>query len=212
MDERVWVLLAAGEWCALDQLEPWLASAASVVACDGALDRALALGLHVDVVVGDMDSVDEAALQAHLAAGGEIWSMRGQENNDLAKALEKAAAHKASRCVVAGATGGDLHHTWANLLECSRAPMEVVCLGPEHVHRFLQAGNPSSIEVGQKRVFSVFTPSEARGVSLRGATWELDGAVLQAGSQGVHNQATKDVIEVSFESGKLLILHGYLGD
>ncbi len=39
-----------------------LPEGATVIAADGGVDRALALGLHVDMAVGDFDSVTEAGL------------------------------------------------------------------------------------------------------------------------------------------------------
>ena len=44
----------------------------TVIAADGGLDRAAALGLDVDVVIGDLDSVSAEALAAAEAAGARI--------------------------------------------------------------------------------------------------------------------------------------------
>jgi thiamine pyrophosphokinase len=212
MAERTWVILAAGEWCHLHRIESWLRSAECVVACDGALDAAHANNVHVDLVIGDMDSVAEATLQVHEETGGKVRRVSGQDNNDLAKAFAHASAGDVDRCVVVGATGGDLHHAWANLLESSRTSTEIVCLTPEHVYRFLKPQRKSSIELGAGADFSVFSTHEARGVSVRGAEWELEDAVLTAGSRGLHNKATEATVEIEFQSGGLFVLHGYRGD
>lgn len=212
MAERTWVILAAGEWCHLHLIEPWLRSAECVVACDGALDTAHANNVHVDLVIGDMDSVADATLHAHEEAGGRVRRVTGQDNNDLAKAFAHASADSVDRCVVVGATGGDLHHAWANLLECSRTSSEVVCLTPEHVYRFLKPQQIASIELDIGSDFSIFSTHEARGVSVRGAEWELEDAALTAGSRGLHNKATEATVEIEFQSGGLFVLHGYRGD
>ena len=212
MAERMWIILAGGEWCPLHRLQPLLDSATCVVACDGALNLAQERGIDVNVVLGDMDSVHAGSLQRHLERGGEVWELSEQDDNDLAKALTQAAEHDVDKCVVVGATGGDVHHAWANLLECSRAPMEVDCLGANEVHRFIKPSRNYSIELGTGSVFSVFTLSEARGVFLRGAEWELEGANLAASSRGLHNRATAASIEIEFETGQLFVVHGSFGD
>jgi len=212
MPERTWVILAGGEWCPLHRLQPLLNSATWVVACDGALNLAHERGIDVNVVLGDMDSVGAEELKTHIKKGGEVQKLSGQNDNDLAKALRQAAANDVERCVVVGATGGDLHHAWANLLECSRAPMEVECLGPLEVHRFIKPSKKTSIEIELGSVFSIFTLSEARGVFLHGAEWELNGTTLGASSRGLHNRATETSIEIEFEAGQLFVLHGYFDD
>ena len=61
------VVVASGEGPELT-----LPRAAAVVAADGGLDRARALGLEVDVVVGDLDSVTAEALEAAEAGGTRV--------------------------------------------------------------------------------------------------------------------------------------------
>jgi len=90
--------------------------------------------------------------------------------------------------------------------------MEVDCLGANEVHRFLKPSKKYSIEISPESIFSVFTLSEARGVFLRGAEWELDGANLVASSRGLHNRATAASIEIEFEAGQLFVVHGSFGD
>ena len=51
---------------------------ATVVAADGGVERAIALGLDVDVVIGDLDSASEDALAAAELAGARIVRPRSQ--------------------------------------------------------------------------------------------------------------------------------------
>ena len=81
------VILAAGTWCEPRIVQRLIAQATSVLACDGALDACIAHGIHVTEVIGDLDSVSEAGLKAHIASGGDVHQFQSQESNDLEKAL-----------------------------------------------------------------------------------------------------------------------------
>ena len=64
-----------------------------MIAADGGVDRALALGLHVDVAIGDFDSVTAAGLAAAEAAGARIERHpAAKDATDLELALDAALA------------------------------------------------------------------------------------------------------------------------
>jgi len=90
---------------------------AAVIAADGGLDRALALGLRVDVAIGDFDSVSSEALVRAKAAGTRfVQHAKAKDATDLELALELAAASKPRRILLIGAEGGRLDHLLASLL------------------------------------------------------------------------------------------------
>ena len=94
-----------------------LARATRVVAADGGLLRARALGLDVDVVVGDLDSVTPEALAAAEAAGARVVRHPpAKDATDLELALDEAAALGASRVLVVASAEGRLDHLLGLLL------------------------------------------------------------------------------------------------
>ncbi len=88
-----------------------------VIAADAGLHHAVALGVHVDVVVGDLDSVDPAALATAEAAGTLVERHPvDKDATDLELALGAAVARGATHVVVVGGHGGRLDHFLANVL------------------------------------------------------------------------------------------------
>jgi thiamine pyrophosphokinase len=90
---------------------------ATVIAVDGGVDHALALGLPVHRAVGDFDSVTGAGLARVEAAGASVdRHPAAKDLTDLELALGAATAAGARRIVVVGGRGGRLDHALANLL------------------------------------------------------------------------------------------------
>lgn len=90
---------------------------ATVIAVDGGVDHALALGLPVHRAVGDFDSVTGAGLARVEAAGASVERHPAAKDlTDLELALGAATAAGARRIVVVGGRGGRLDHALANVL------------------------------------------------------------------------------------------------
>jgi thiamine pyrophosphokinase len=94
-----------------------IGAGATVIAVDGGVDHALALGLPVHRAVGDFDSVTGAGLARVEAAGASIERHPAAKDlTDLELALDAATTIGARRIVVVGGRGGRLDHALANLL------------------------------------------------------------------------------------------------
>ena len=88
-----------------------------VVAADSGVAHALALGLAVDVAVGDFDSLDPRVLEAVEAAGTRVERHpAAKDATDLELAIDVAVGLGAARIVVLGGHGGRLDHFLANAL------------------------------------------------------------------------------------------------
>lgn len=82
-----------------------------VIAADSGLHGAIDLGLHVNVVIGDMDSVDKAVLAAVEANGTTITELpRDKDSTDAELALLKAVEMGANKIVLITKGGGRLDH------------------------------------------------------------------------------------------------------
>ena len=94
LTSRAVVIVAGGH--PLGGLHPELPAGAFVIAADGGVDRALALGLHVDLAVGDFDSVTPAGLAAVRAAGARVERHPPTKDaTDLELALDAALGARA---------------------------------------------------------------------------------------------------------------------
>lgn len=95
----------------------WSDGVGLVIAADGGALGARRLGLAIDLVVGDMDSLDEAALTDLRAAGVAVETAPvAKDESDTELALVAAIARGASAITVVGAFGGlRLDHELANI-------------------------------------------------------------------------------------------------
>ena len=90
---------------------------ALVIAADSGLHAAQRLGVAVDVLVGDLDSVDPAALDAARAADTRVVAHPvDKDATDLELALPIARDAGARRVVVISGDGGRHDHLLANAL------------------------------------------------------------------------------------------------
>lgn len=201
-------LVLAGGDAVPAELAPRLPVDAFVVAADSGLAQAHTLGRHVDLLVGDLDSVDAAALEAAEASGTMVERHPVEKDaTDLELAVDAARARGARKITVIGGYGGRLDHFLANALVLGsprfgdveieawigRARVTVVRARAE-VH-----GSPGSTCT----LLAVGGP--ARGVTTRGLRYPLDDDVLLPGStRGVSNVLAGPVAVVTVRVGTVL--------
>src|SRR5438045_3919341 len=113
-----WAVVVAGGPGPVVLRDP-LPTGAFVVAADSGLERALSLGLRVDVVVGDFDSVAPDALRAAEGSDTRVERhQREKEATDLELALSVAVSAEvgADRVLVLAGDAGRFDHTLGNAL------------------------------------------------------------------------------------------------
>lgn len=192
------------------RLRQRLPAAAMVIAADSGLEQAERLGLHVDVVVGDFDSVDARALAAAEHAGATIERHATEKDHtDLELALLVARRLGATRVVVVGGWGGRIDHALANLLllgspEFASLHVEAIGAGGRvlavHDHVELDGREGDLVTL-----LAVGAP--ARGVSTEGLRYPLRGETLEPGStRGVSNEMLGSRSRVEVEEGALLAI------
>lgn len=205
METEHWLILTNGEWCHEKDLGMLLDQATMIVACDGALNACEERGIQPNVVIGDLDSVNEALLSSHEQSGCLIINVPNPDLNDLAKGLEFVEEQGSKACVVIGATGGEREHEWANMMACAASGLDIQCIAPKEEFRFFCPGESYSIDAIAGSQFSIFGVPFAEGVKLTGCTYVLRGEHLELGSRGLHNQAN-GTLAISYEDGRLLMI------
>lgn len=187
-----------------------LPAVALVVAADSGLDHATALGRLVDLVVGDLDSVNLELLAAAQARGATVETHpREKDHTDLELALDAAVARGARQVTLVGGHGGRLDHLLANL---------TVLASPRFAAARLDAwiGNAYAVVVRDDEVLGGPPGSllsllplggPARGVRTTGLRYPLHDEDLDAGTtRGVSNEFTGPSARIQIRAGTLLAI------
>ena len=198
------VVVAGGD-ARIQAVPDGLAGAGPVIAADSGLDLAERLGLDVELLVGDLDSVSPGARARARDAGVAIEeSPRDKDLTDLELALLAARAAGASELVVLGGAGGRLDHLLANVA--------VLC-GPLTDGMAVDAWlGDSRVQVLRERVRVDGVPGsevsllawhgDAVGVTTSGMRWPLADAVLAGGAAiGTSNVLESPEAAVSVRTG-----------
>ncbi len=189
---------------------PALPHGAVVIAADSGVELAQALGLSIDLAVGDFDSVRPDALRQAEEAGARVERHRADKNaTDLELALDAACALQPRLVVVLGGHGGRLDHLLANALVLAReayADVDVVAqIGTARVTVVRRATELPGVIGETVTLLSVHGP--ARGVRTDGLRFPLHGEDLHPGSsRGVSNELVAAAATVRLTSGVLLVV------
>ena len=188
-----------------------LPTSAYVIAADSGFDHAHRLGVKVDLLVGDLDSISADG----LGLAGEIEQHPTDKNaTDLAIALDAAARKQPSQVIVVGGAGGRIDHFLANaalLTSSAYSELELTWLpGGAVIHvvrrRIELSGSPGDV------VSLLPYGGPARGVSTVGLRWPLADAELGPGtSLGVSNQMVDSTATVDLLDGVLLAVQPHQG-
>ena len=201
------VVVAAGEGPDVSALLP---TGATVIAADGGVERAHALGLDVALVVGDLDSASVDAVQAAERLGAVVHRHPADKDaTDLELALDEAVHRGGGRLTVIASAGGRLDHLLSSLLLLGAeryAALEIDALvGPSRVHVIRGtrtiAGTPGELVT----LLALHGPAE--GVTTEGLAYALHGERLEPGSsRGVSNVLTAASATIAVERGVLLVV------
>ena len=212
------LILANGDWGSEDsvvRLHDLASQADYVLAADGALDHALRQGIHVDTLIGDLDSVmDPGTLEERLPDLEVLRFSREKDETDLELAIEWALGQSPSLLTLFGASGHRLDHTLANLALLEKGlhagvPMVAVC-GCETVRMIQRTITLNDAAVGDR--VSLLPVSLFATVSTRGLQYPLSGEKLfRATGRGVSNVVESLPVEISVESGVLTVVHAMGG-
>jgi thiamine pyrophosphokinase len=204
---RTVVVVAGGDPVTTDVLEA-LPPDAMVVAADSGVDHALALGLRIDVAIGDFDSVSDEGLEAAGAQGATVERHpEAKDAIDLELALDTAVELGAERVVVVGGGGGRLDHHLANLLLLAHEKYAGVVVeartGAARVH--VVRDRVEIVGRADRLVSLLPVHGAARGVRTEGLVYPLHGDELLAGtSRGVSNRFVGGRATVTVDEGVLL--------
>jgi thiamine pyrophosphokinase len=183
-----------------------------LIAVDGAVYSAAALGLKPDVLTGDFDSVRlESVCLEH--PNMKVIPTPDQDRSDMEKALTVASELGATSITVMGAAGGRMDHTLANTAILLRAGTPMVLADDLGTVRALgrngEADEAISIETSAGDTVSLITFERDTTVSIAGVRWPLDCYHLPPGTLGVSNVSLGSAVNVIVHKGSAFVCHLY---
>lgn len=191
-----------------------------VIAADYGAHHALAWGWPIHLLIGDLDSLPEADLQAVRARGiPVITAPAAKDETDLELALAQALADGARELIICAALGGRADHMLANVLLLAQPELDgipaAIVEGAQTI-RLLRGGTsaagepPSLTVVGAPGDLLTLLPlaGDAIGITTAGLLYPLtDEPLLFGRARGISNVLTAGVAQIWLRQGLLLVIH-----
>jgi thiamine pyrophosphokinase len=194
------------------RIRPRLPAADLVVAADSGIAAATALGLRVDLLVGDLDSAEPADVAAARDAGTRVEEHPAEkEQIDLELALDAACDLGARRVVVVAGAEGRLDMVLANVAVLTRDRYQSL-----ELEAWIGAGWLTVLRGPGRRpvtgrpgeLVSLLPVGGATTVTTEGLRYPLRAeALLPGSSRGISNEiADPETASVQVEAGVLLVV------
>ena len=206
MTEKRFSVLLAGQLAATDRVRAQVART-RVIAADGGIVHAQALGVEPEVWIGDFDSSD-AGLRARYAHVERHTHPVGKDATDGELAVDEALRRGAQHLVLAGGFGGrsdhQLQHLAHLLAVAERGVGLLMTSGQEEAHPVL-AGN-TRIEVPEGSTFSIVPFSNLTGLSLSNVDWPLSGRDVAFGSSLTMSNVARGAVDIRLDKGRGVLI------
>jgi len=206
------VIVANGELEDHPRLRDLWRGAAWRVAADGGAANARAhLALAPHILIGDLDSLDDATRAWCAQAQTEfIQHPRAKDQTDLELALDFAIARGATEITLLGALGGRLDQTLANVLLLVKAASARVAarIAGADFDAWI-AWERATVRGRIGDTVSLLPLTErVEGIVTEGLLYPLRKETLYLGAaRGVSNELVAEQAEIAFARGLLLIVH-----
>lgn len=171
-----------------------------LVAADGGADAALRFGHVPDAVIGDMDSMSDAARQ--VIPTDRIHHIAEQDSTDFDKCLRSV---EAPVVLALGFTGARLDHQLAALTSLVRHPWQVcIMVGEQDV--VFRCPKLFAMDMTAGERVSLYPLSVVKGTST-GLRWPIDGVVLSSDARvGTSNEALGGPVTIRPDTDGLLVI------
>ena len=180
-----------------------------IISADGGIENTIRLGLNPNIVIGDMDSLDREKYDRELSEVNFISVDTEKDESDTRLAVEYALEKKIKDITIAGATGGRLDHTFANMLILASQELDDVSariIDEESEISCMHASGTVKGKTGDLISIFSLTPF-TRFTKTSGLKYPLAVEKLyQSPVRGLSNVFTSEKAILDFDEGKLLII------
>ncbi|MFT4727164.1 MAG: thiamine pyrophosphokinase [Granulosicoccus sp.] len=208
-NRRAWVF-AGGDFV-VDHLPMHKVQEQDLVVCvDRGLEHCLQIGLHPDMLIGDLDSVPQSLLQDDRIADVKRYIFPSEKAaSDLELALTILSEGGVDEVILLGVSGGRSDHMLFNwqLVRLRQWPFSIQFIDDTTHTYVLEGAHDIVIESAIGSFLSLLAMERSMGVSTAGLQYPLSNAVIEAGSTlGLSNVVVSQPVRVEISSGTLLVI------
>jgi thiamine pyrophosphokinase len=181
----------------------------TIICADGGADTALKLGIVPNVIIGDLDSISQKALDYYKDKCSIIKISR-QNDTDVEKCLKHAIINKHERVILLGGTGDRLDHSFCNLgivLKFS----DKITIDMIHQKSILSIYS-GFVELNtiKGETISIYGFNSRTKIKSEGLKFPINNTALPFGEkESTSNVAVKDRIKLSIKNGKVFVIRNY---
>ena len=176
-----------------------------ILCADSGLKHAMELNINPDAVIGDFDS-----WTGERPTNIEVEVYRPEKNmSDTHICIDRAIEHGCTEVELIGAIGGRLDHEFSHYCLLAYGLNNGVRIKiTDEYNEIWMEDKPFCIYASEKRYVSFFPyGGEVEGFTLKGFKYPLDNVLLSCDSElTLSNETESDKAEVSFTSGKVLVM------
>jgi thiamine pyrophosphokinase len=205
------LILLDGEEPSKEFVSHFLSLVDVVIATDGAARYAKQMDVPLDVIIGDLDSLDEDTFNYYQGKDVAIIKDPSQYSNDFEKALDHAIKEYMPKQIsVLGIHGKRTDHLLTNfsvLLRYSKIFGDIDVYDATHRHFFLHEKNTKAVIDADIQSQLSLTPMPiAYGVTTEGLFYPINDEEMKFGDrEGLSNIISSSPVSVSISSGSLLV-------
>lgn len=202
------LILANGEACSRDILDQLLEWSPFIIVLDGALERALELGIKIDVVLGDFDHQNPEEIRLMLPPDTLVLHTPDQDKTDLEKALDFLIEKRFAAVNILWASGRRSDHFINNIATLARYHGQITPVMLDNHSRIfpVHSGFRKHYEAGSN--ISLIPLNRVSGIRTENLVWNLDNETIEFPhrSSSSNRVASSGIVSVSFETGLLLVM------
>ena len=182
-----------------------------VVAVDGGYKRLSQLGIDIDLLVGDFDSLQKKEIKKNLSPEKIVELKKEKDETDMLYALKEGLKNECKEFHIFGGTGGRIDHTIANV-QClaflSQEGARGFLYGKNNIMTCIRDDEIDFNEVQQGYISMYSQTDISKGVYIEGLKYELKNAEIKSTFPiGVSNEFIGKKSKIKVKEGTLLIVY-----
>lgn len=197
------LIIGNGAECSMQLLQAVLEWCPLVVVLDGAYERVEKLGIKMDVVIGDFDSLKSE----HRLPDIQYIHLPEQERTDLEKGIEWLNQQGYDDIKVIWATGNRLDHTLNNMSALAKYP-DISLVFYDDFSKAYRIPSGFKKHFNKGDILSLIPLGKVEGIETENLKHALASESLELGVRsGTSNQAAEDgLVSIRYSSGHLILI------